>query len=157
MSPKTGHAEISQRAIRLPEEEEPNFQIAPMIDILLVLLIFFMTISSTEVLQRSTVVNLPGAKEVKLEHRTPGQAIINVMWVPMNNIGSIELDNHVYAQPVQMLDVLRAKAQASPSMRVFIRADRDVRYEYLQQVMRVAGQAGIGKITFAVIPPPSGN
>ena len=44
-------------------EEDPEFQIAPMIDILLVLLVFFMAISSTEVLQTNDKVRLPVAKE----------------------------------------------------------------------------------------------
>ena len=38
---------------------EPEFQIAPMIDILLVLLVFFMSISSTEVLQKTEGITLP--------------------------------------------------------------------------------------------------
>src|SRR5437016_5129629 len=42
--------ERRERERKYPAEEEPEFQIAPMIDILLVLLVFFMSISSTEVL-----------------------------------------------------------------------------------------------------------
>lgn len=48
-----------------PPEAEPEFQIAPMIDILLVLLVFFMTISTTEVLQRTSNIILPVAKDGK--------------------------------------------------------------------------------------------
>ena len=32
-----------------------------------------------------------------------------------------------------------------------IRADRNVRYEFLKQVMIVAGKAGVGKVTFSVV------
>ena len=46
-------------------EVDPEFQIAPMIDILLVLLVFFMSISSTEVLQSNQDVNLPVARDAK--------------------------------------------------------------------------------------------
>ena len=53
------HASKSRSETRLPPEEDPEFQIAPMIDILLVLLVFFMSISSTEVLQKTEGINLP--------------------------------------------------------------------------------------------------
>ncbi|MBA3608646.1 MAG: biopolymer transporter ExbD, partial [Chthoniobacterales bacterium] len=33
------------------EQGEPEFQVAPMIDVLLVILVFFMTITSTQVLK----------------------------------------------------------------------------------------------------------
>jgi biopolymer transport protein ExbD len=47
-----GKGKLAKKATREMAEEDPEFQIAPMIDILLVLLVFFMSISSTQVLQR---------------------------------------------------------------------------------------------------------
>jgi len=38
---KPSHAKASRAQTRLAPEEDPEFQIAPMIDILLVLLVFF--------------------------------------------------------------------------------------------------------------------
>ena len=32
-----------------------------------------------------------------------------------------------------------------------VRADRNVRYDYLKQVMITAGKAGVGKVTFSVV------
>ena len=123
-----------------------------MIDILLVLLVFFMSISSTEVLQVNKEVTLPVAKDAKpAEKDTKGQTIINVMWSTINNSGSLEVDDKKFSQPNQILGVLQTKVKANPAMRVLIRADRSVRYEYLKQVMITAGQAGVGKVTFSVV------
>jgi biopolymer transport protein ExbD len=150
------HAREARAKTRMVPEEDPEFQIAPMIDILLVLLVFFMSISSTEVLQVSKGVTLPVAKDAKPAQKAKGQTIINVMWTKLNNSGSLELDSQKFAQPDQMLNVLRAKAQANPDMRILIRADRDVRYDYLKQVMVTAGQAGVGKVTFSVVDKDAG-
>jgi biopolymer transport protein ExbD len=56
-----------------------------------------------------------------------------------------------------MLGHLQTKSQANPAMRVLIRADRNVRYEYLKQVMITAGKAGVGKVTFSVVDKDAGN
>ena len=123
-----------------------------MIDILLVLLVFFMSISSTEVLQVNKDVTLPVAKDAKdAEKGTKGQTIVNVMWTTINNAGSLEVDNQKFAQADQMVGYLQTKTQANPDMRILIRADRNVRYDYLKQVMVTAGKAGVGKVTFSVV------
>jgi biopolymer transport protein ExbD len=150
------HAKTNRAKTRMAPEEDPEFQIAPMIDILLVLLVFFMSISSTEVLQVSKGLTLPVAKDAKPAEKAKGQTIINVMWGKLNNAGTIEVDSQKFSQPNQMLGMLKAKAQANPAMRILIRADRDVRYEYLKQVMITAGQAGVGKVTFSVVDKETG-
>jgi biopolymer transport protein ExbD len=158
MAHRVSHAKSQRAQTRLPPEEDPEFQIAPMIDILLVLLVFFMSISSTEVLQVSKDVTLPVAKDAKpADKDTKGQTIVNVMWATINNAGSIEVDDKKYAQAEGMLSHLQTKAQANPAMRVVIRADRNVRYEYLKQVMITAGKAGVGKVTFSVVDKDSAN
>jgi len=65
-----------------------------MIDILLVLLVFFMSISSTEILQTNDNVKLPIAKDAKTKENNVavGQTIVNVLWSPINNVGTIDVD-----------------------------------------------------------------
>src|ERR1700757_4238695 len=130
MSHHAKHATSARSQTRMAPEEDPEFQIAPMIDILLVLLVFFMSISSTEVLQVNKGVTLPVAKDAKpADKNTKGQTIINVMWNPINNIGSLEVDNNKFATPDQTLGLLKTKASDNKDMRILIRADRNVRYE----------------------------
>src|ERR1700748_2738457 len=99
MSHRASHSKANRIQTRLPPEEDPEFQIAPMIDILLVLLIFFMSISSTEVLQVSKEVKLPVAKDAKpADKGTKGQTIVNVMWSIISNSGSLEVDDKKFSQ-----------------------------------------------------------
>jgi biopolymer transport protein ExbD len=141
-------------AMRTPPEEDPEFQIAPMIDILLVLLVFFMSISSTEVLQTNDKVQLPVAKDAKeKEHGAAGQGqtILNVLWAPMNNAGSINVDGKDIVIPTDVVPYLKEKLSGNPTMRVLVRADKGVRYEYMRSVLKALGEAGVGNVTFSVV------
>ncbi|HSI11066.1 MAG TPA: biopolymer transporter ExbD [Chthoniobacter sp.] len=146
MSPQT----LREKAqLRLGPEDGPEFQIAPMIDILLVLFVFFMSISSTEVLQRRNNVVLPVAQGQS--GADSSQATLNITWSSINQTGDVEIDGRHFAQAAQMRDYLRTKTQVSPEIRVLIRADRDVRYDFLRPIMIAVSETGVSKITFAVV------
>ncbi|MEI8341994.1 MAG: biopolymer transporter ExbD [Verrucomicrobiota bacterium] len=135
-----------------PPEEDPEFQIAPMIDILLVLLVFFMSISSTEVLQANRDIQLPIAADGKAASKNnPGQVIINVTWVEMNNAGGIEVNDKKYSTPAELVPVLQKAIMANPLARVLIRADKSVRYEYERTLLKAVGDAGVSNVTFSVV------
>jgi biopolymer transport protein ExbD len=159
---KGGRTAAKRAEMRNQPEEDPEFQIAPMIDILLVLLVFFMSISSTEVLQSNDQVKLPVAKDAsddKKEGKAKGQAIVNVLWNPLNNAGSIDVDNRAFATPSDMVPYLQSKMAANPNMRVLVRADKGVRFEYMKQLLRQLGAASVVNVTFSVVdkdtaPPP---
>ncbi len=142
----------SKKKVRKPDHEpDPEFQIAPMIDILLVLLVFFMSISSTEVLQSNKEIHLPIAKEAKEAKDNPGQVIINLTYTPMNDMTGVELDQKDYASPTDLVPLLQNKVAANPLVRVLIRADREVKYDFVRQVLQAVGQSGIGNVTFSVV------
>lgn len=135
-----------------PVEEDPEFQIAPMIDILLVLLVFFMSISSTEVLQANRNIHLPVAKDGKgASKNNPGQVIVNITWVALNNIGALEVNDQKYARPADVIPLLQKAISSNPLARVLVRADKDVRYEYIRSLLQAVGAAGITNITFSVV------
>lgn len=122
-----------------------------MIDILLVLLVFFMSISSTEVLQANKSINLPIAKEAKEAKENPGQIIVNIAYIPISNSSVIEVDQKPYPTPGDLLQLLDKKVRANPMLRVVIRADRQIRYEYLRNLLDVVGKAGVSNVTFSVV------
>ncbi|MEO8205450.1 MAG: biopolymer transporter ExbD [Chthoniobacterales bacterium] len=138
-----------RRRRKADAEIDPEFQIAPMIDILLVLLVFFMSISSTELLQSNHTVNLPVAKDAKRTTTNPGQIIVNIMYVPTSNLTAIEVND----KQVSMGDLqgmLSAHVQRNPLVRVVIRADKDVKYEFMRTLLETVGKSGIGNVTFNV-------
>ena len=144
----------ARKATRELPEEEPEFQIAPMIDILLVLLVFFMSISSTQVLQTNQKVRLPIAKDAKQKRPGTGDdgvMIINVLWNPLNNIGSIDVDGRPFAVAPDITPIVQNMVQKTPDCRILLRADKDVKYDYLRSVLKAAGAGGVSNITFSVV------
>ena len=111
-----------------------------MIDILLVLLVFFMSISSTEMLQSNQDVNLPVAREAKESKKNPGQVIVNVLYNAINNQTVIEVDERAINLG-QLAPMLQAKVGANPFVRVLVRADKEVRYEFMRGLARGGRQS----------------
>ncbi|HEX8310593.1 MAG TPA: biopolymer transporter ExbD [Chthoniobacteraceae bacterium] len=145
---------------RLPPEEDPEFQIAPMIDILLVLLVFFMSITSTEVLQVNEAVRLPVAKDGKdPKDIEGGQVTVNVLWNAMTGAGAgtFEIDNKTYTQATELTPFFEAKVAQSPDMRVLIRADREVKYDFLKSLLKAIGAAKVSNVTFSVVDKEGGK
>lgn len=144
--------QAAKAATREMPEEDPEFQIAPMIDILLVLLVFFMSISSTQVLQVTKGVKLPMAKEGKEPgDQQDGKVIVNVLWSAINNVGTIKIDDRPYATPGDIQPVIYAEIQKNPATQILVRADKSVRYEYMRGILKAAGGAGASNVTFSVV------
>ena len=139
------------RSVREMPEEDPDFQIAPMIDVLLVLLVFFMSISSTEVLQSTKNITLPVAAEGNTAAKNKGQVIINVAWQNMTDSGTITVDEANYAAPADLIPMLTQRVTANPAIRVLIRADKLTRYDFMRGIMVAVGQAKISNVTFSVV------
>src|SRR4030095_3769743 len=117
---------LMRAAARSTPEEDPEFQIAPMIDILLVLLIFFMSISSQQVLQVNKDVVLPVAKDARQKDpgKGAGQATINILWNNIGGSGTVEMDEKKYGDPGQITPILQTRVNKTPDMRVLLRADK---------------------------------
>ena len=153
MSEHTSYSKRRQRknTVREMPEEDPDFQIAPMIDVLLVLLVFFMSISSTEVLQSTKNITLPVAAEGNDAAKNKGQVIVNVAWQNITDTGTITVDEKNYAAPADLKPLLSQRVEANPATRVLIRADKQTRYDFMREIMVAVGQAKISNVTFSVV------
>ncbi len=129
---------------------EPEFQIAPMIDVLLVLLIFFMSITSAQVLSIDKEIQLPVAKDAKKKEKdVQNEANINVRWT--NGKATILFENSSYDVVEPLVDKLRARHEANAKYRAVIRGDKRLPAIEIQRVMSVIAQAGIDDISFSAL------
>lgn len=129
---------------------EPEFQIAPMIDVLLVLLIFFMSITSAQVLSIDKEIQLPVAEDAKKkEKNVTNEAALNVRWT--NGKALIVFENSVFEDVGPLVDKLRSRHDANAKYRVVIRGDKRLPAVEVQRVMGVVAQAGIDDISFSAL------
>ena len=147
------HAQQSRAATRVLPEEDPEFQIAPMIDILLVLLVFFMSIATEQVLQVNKEVILPMAKEAKepeASEKKKSELMLNLTWSDIGNTGSIIVDDKVIDASI-LPELIRRKKEINPDLRVIIRADKRAKYQYVRSIMVAMGAAGVPNVTFSAV------
>lgn len=135
---------------------EPEFQIAPMIDVLLVILIFFMTITSASVLKVDKKIDLPIAKNAQKKDNSRAETVVNVRWE--NKRAEFVYEDRVYKSASEIVEQLKTAkltgeknitAGANPTFRAVIRGDRDVPALYVSQAMNACAEAGISDISFS--------
>ena len=66
-------------------DEDPEFQVAPMVDVLLVLLMFFTATTTTEIKSQIADLTLPEAQDAKDREKGEGQFMVNI-----NRFGGVE-------------------------------------------------------------------
>jgi biopolymer transport protein ExbD len=137
---------------------EPEFQIAPMIDVLLVLLIFFMSITSAQVLKVDKNISLPLSEHGTKKDNARAEAIINVRWEAEKRTAVYTYDDRTYTDMSKLsaalseakrLSNLAAEKSSNPEFRVVIRGDRDGSVASVTRVMNAAAEAGIADVSFS--------
>jgi len=131
---------------------EPEFQIAPMIDVLLVMLIFFMTITSTQVLRVDKEITLPVAPNSEKKESARAEAVINVRWYDQAKRAEIIFEDRPYSRENmdQLVSLLKTRRGDNPKYRAVIRGDKKLPARYVADSMDACGQAGISDIAFSV-------
>ena len=131
-----------------------------MIDVLLTLLVFFMTITSAQVLKVDKTVQLPIAKDAQKKDNTRAEAILNVRWLLPAKKAQFVFDDHQYQSAAELVGALRTArvtgeqkvtAGANPTFRAVIRGDREVPAIYVSQAMNACAEAGISDISFSAV------
>ena len=121
-----------------------EINVTPLVDVMLVLLIIFMI--TAPMLQHELDVNLPVAAGIP-QITSEDQVVLTV-----NKQGNIYLDQTTYT-----LETLRPKLQTLYQTRrnkdLFLRADADVPYGKVVQVMDEVKKAGILKLGMLTQPP----
>jgi len=132
------------RFARIPKDD-PEINLIPMIDVLLVIIIFLM-LTTTYARQAELKINLPTADADKKLERA------NELNVVVSASGQYSVQGRVVqAREVSALaDELRRAAAGLKQPVVVISGDSNASYQSAIRIMDAARRAGIGQVVFAV-------
>lgn len=123
----------------------PGIQMAPLIDIVFLLLIFFMSVSIFYQLETEIDITVPKAEQSEQMTRAPGEIIINI-----TRKGNIVVNQR--RMSVQTLSqTLKRISELYTGQPVIIRADRKTYHQDVIQVLDICAQAGIWNVSFATM------
>lgn len=129
------------RTRTLPEAK--GFLIAPMVDVLLVLLGFFMLTWTFARYETELDVQVPAAKEGKENRRTAGEVIINI-----KADGAIIMNRRILSLD-ELKSMLAKISTLYPDQAVILRGDEKVDYSHIVQVLDICRGANIWNVAFA--------
>jgi len=123
-----------------------GFQMAPMIDIVFLLLIFFMAATLYAKWETKMDIKVPTADTGVDGARQPGEIIINI-----DRVGQIWV-NDANQAPARLEALLAQVSQEFPDQPVIIRADAKTEHAYVISVLDVCRKVNIWNVAFAALP-----
>ena len=123
------------------------FQIAPFVDILLFLLVFFIMSWNFSRTEAELDVKVPAAREGQESKRPVGEVILNV-----KRDGSVVMNRRTMSAQ-ELEETLARIAKLYPDQAVILRGDQDVNYKYIVNALDVCRAANIWNVAFATSKP----
>jgi biopolymer transport protein ExbD len=124
------------------QEDEIGFQLAPMIDMTFLLLIFFMVTTKISKDQVKVDIKLPTAANATIPSDLSNRDIISIDGTGAYYIGQIP------ATKKELTAHLKERFKVTPPLRLYVRADKNTPGKQIKELMRIAAEAGAVNVIF---------
>src|ERR1700758_2133830 len=121
----------------------PGIQLAPLVDVLLLLLIFFLLTWNAARNENELDVKIPKASAAKEKSAPIGDVVINV-----KSDGNVVV-NRRNLNTNELTDLLKNLVQLNSEQAVVIRGDEAGAYKNIVEVLNICSQAGVTNVAFA--------
>jgi len=141
-------------AAKRPSHPPVRFNVTPLIDVVFLLVIFFMLVSQFSSAEHVDLEVPEPHQSQAAEVAVPEKVIINIQYVdqdlpPVYLLGSVHVDE------LDELDRrLRHQKKETPNLEVVLRADKRVPYHYVRQAMQIIAANRIE--VFHIVAKPQG-
>ncbi len=129
------------------QERSPGFQMAPMLDIIFILLINFMAATIFAQWENKMDITVPTAQTATSQQRQYGEVILNI-----DEEGRVFINSRQVSDET-LLNLLTQISETFKSQPVILRADRKTNCQQLLHVLDICRQADIWNVSFAAIKP----
>jgi biopolymer transport protein ExbD len=121
----------------------PGIQLAPLVDVLLLLLIFFLMTWNAARSENELDVKVPKASSAKERTAPIGDVVVNV-----KSDGTVVV-NRRNLNGTELTDLLKGLVQLNSDQAVVIRGDEAGAYKNIVEVLNICSQAGVSNVAFA--------
>jgi biopolymer transport protein ExbD len=121
----------------------PGIQLAPLVDVLMLLLIFFLLTWNAARNENELDVKVPKASEAREKSAPIGDVVVNV-----KADGNVIVNRRTLSGP-ELSEMLRSLVQLDSNQAVVIRGDEVGQYKNIVDVLNICSQAGITNVAFA--------
>ncbi len=128
-------------------QQGAELELAPMVDVVFLLLIFFIVTWQFARFERDMDISVPAAEETTDEPRNVGEIIVNV-----REDGSIVL-NGLEVSEEELLAKLKSISEAYPDQAVILRGSSEANFQAIINVLDEIKKAGIWNVAFATTNP----
>lgn len=130
---------------RASKSQMPEINLVPMMDVLMTILTFFIIISMTLTAQQQAVnINLPSTNAGANELKTPDPLVVG-----LTKQGRIAIANNPVTE-AQLSQKMQAYLQTNPNGAVVLKADRQLSYEQVVQVLGKMRDVGGDRVSLAI-------
>ncbi len=136
--------------LSLRTRTQPEVNLTSLIDVVLLLLIFFM-VSTSFVKQSQISINLPQADSTAIVEETPQQIDIMITATGTYLINNRELIN---SQPKTIRNALQKVSAGNNNLPLTISADANAKHQHVVTAMDVAARLGFTRVSIATINDP---
>jgi biopolymer transport protein ExbD len=121
----------------------PGIQLAPLVDVLLLLLIFFLLTFNAARNENELDVKVPKASAAKEKTAPIGDIVVNV-----KADGNVVVNRRTL-NPQELTELLKGLVQLNAEQAVVIRGDETGAYRNVVNVLNICTQAGVTNVAFA--------
>lgn len=128
--------------IQKKQEDEVGFQLAPMIDMTFLLLVFFMVTTKISKEQVKVDIKLPIASNAVIPNDVSNRDIVSIDGSGHYFIGQ-KLSNKK-----ELTAYLKQRFKNAPPLRLYVRADAKTPGKQIKELMKIASEAGAINVIF---------
>ena len=127
--------------------ERTGMQLAPMIEVVFLLLIFFIVLWNYARFETEIDISVPAASAGENPERTIGEIVVNV-----KKEGGIIIEG-IERTELETLEMFKSIVAAYPDQALILRGDKEASFDHIVKVLNLCKEANIWNISFATSQP----